>query len=212
MNNPKQGGAGSPHLIWNMSLPVEHERIRAELGCGVDGGPEEEEDGVQEVVPVRLFLRHHLHHCLLHQRPRAVVQRVELRLVQRRNLLDQVPPVPQQPGYLQIPAELSQGPSIGAHALTAQLTSSQKSTFWAQTIVLGAPNLVRHELKFSLKEGSQKELVHETKKRLMFKPSGAQGEPEIPAFANNIQQQPQSSWWSEEGSSPVDAFGNTSGH
>lgn len=120
---------------------MEHERVGAELGCGVDGGPEQEEDGVQEVVPLSLFLRHHLHHSFLQQRSRTVVQRVELKLLQRRNLLKQVPLVSQQPRYLQTTPDLSTSSRSDALASTPRLTSSQKSRFWAQTTVLGAPNL-----------------------------------------------------------------------
>lgn len=84
------------HLVGKTGLAAIHERIRGELGGRVGRGPEEEEHRVQKVVPVALLLRHHLHHGLLQQRRRAVVQRVELRLIQRRHPLHQAPLLKQQ--------------------------------------------------------------------------------------------------------------------
>lgn len=84
------------HLVGKTGLAAIDERIRGELGGRVGRGPEEEEHRVQKVVPVALLLHHHLHHGLLQQRRRAVVQRVELRLIQRRHPLHQAPLLTQQ--------------------------------------------------------------------------------------------------------------------
>ena len=87
------------HLKRAVCLPVEHEGEGGELGGGVDGGAEQEGDGVQEVLPLRLPLRHHAGDGVVQQPPRGVVQRVQL-LGQWAHLLGEVPALTQQRRHL----------------------------------------------------------------------------------------------------------------